>query len=250
MAARGDVEHAVVGGHEDALPRTQAPREGGDRGVEHFECFRPLGRLPAPGMRELVELRHIEIGQSGPAGAERLRRRIEPLPDGAAADVLGPAQDGGGETGLRVLRQPDRPGGDSGIARAFEDGRRPLPGRRVELVVPAAQLIDVAVVRGVAHAVADEAVLPGGGAGRERRQRRRRRGRGAGIDRGRRSEQRRECTGMPRPGPQGGCPETVDHDHHHMVHGRETQQLGLASQRGEGTWQNSGKARFRRESGR
>ena len=76
-------------------------------------------------------------------------------------EVLRPAQDGGGEPRVAEPAVPDREARHSRLRRPLEDCRHPLPGRRIEPLVPAGELVDDPIVLGIERRVADEAVAPG-----------------------------------------------------------------------------------------
>ncbi len=129
MRARGNIDDAVVGGHQHAVTgapgtRPQRRREIPHGGIDDFEALSPFDRLPPERVRGLVELRDVEVEQSGWAGfTHPVRRTLEAVSDGCGCPVFDAAQHRAAEAGIPVARRSNRDRAEPRIDRALEHGR-------------------------------------------------------------------------------------------------------------------------------
>jgi hypothetical protein len=144
----GDVEHPVVGGHQQRRVVREPVHELLDHPVDQGELGAPGRGVDAPHVSGEVELGDVAVdegpGSCGEAGQHQ-RREV------AVADrprVGGAAVDGAGEPGAGVGVRADGGDLDARVGGLLEDGPLRLPGVRVGVVGPL-------------HVVED-AVLPGG----------------------------------------------------------------------------------------
>ncbi|MEH3079266.1 MAG: hypothetical protein PGN11_21855 [Quadrisphaera sp.] len=181
-----DVDHAVVAGDQQHRARRQSGHEVGDGGVDALQLVGPLGRRPAVGVAGLVEVAPVDVDQRagavagrGPQGAQpRLHAgrqgagSAEPPPAGGGLGEAGAVEEAGSDPGHRSahggevledggVRLPAAGVGRRGAGRTGSRGSGTgsgLPG----------ELVEQHPGGGVAHLVAEHAVLARVEAGADR----------------------------------------------------------------------------------
>src|SRR5690606_36240215 len=68
VAVRRDIEDTVIGSHEESLARPELPHESPHGAVEVLEGARPFAGLPTVSVARHVELRNVDVEQSGARG--------------------------------------------------------------------------------------------------------------------------------------------------------------------------------------
>ena len=244
------VDHAVVGGHQEAganlRSRFGQHWEHGCHGrVRGLKRRRPLVGSPAVLMRSLIKFWQVDIGDASPRLiGEQLNQRRGPIGRAPALEIAGAAKHCVGEPRIAVLRGADDHGVEATATRLLKQGGHRLPDLWLHAQIPPAQLIDDPVVRRIHRRVANDAVLPRPDAGRQRRERRRgRRGHAGGDDVGFGGHGGCEGARMAGALAQRVGAEPVDEHHHRPVDGGQLETIRHAERRVEGTSQDIGKAR-------
>ncbi len=133
-AATRGVDHAVIGGDEQAGAGRQRPGELLDETIDHRELREPRRGLRPVDVPEGVDLADVAVDEAAIAGAHRGDDLGEQITVGGDPDEVAAAQHGTGEaTALEGLRHD---GGDvqARLAAAFEHRRMGLHGLRDEVV--------------------------------------------------------------------------------------------------------------------
>lgn len=186
------IDHAVVGGQNDARAGRHAARKLSHGGVKTLELLEPLHGSPAVGVSGVVKLPDVEVDQ-----ADALPKRLNSEPGAGFETIRTPmgstAQAGGGQARTDEARGADRHGqwratlalgmGMTLIAlKPFEDGGDVLPAPRigsVSLPCDEAQILlrmrsralgHVPAQQRVEYGVSDHAGDAGKSAGAQRRQ--------------------------------------------------------------------------------
>ncbi len=237
-----DVQHAMIGGDNKSVASPQLRHQVLQGRVGCLERRRPLPRLPALGVRRNVEFGNVQVGDTRPTRPKPFGCAGRPIVNCRPTEVGRTPQGRPAKAGVAVTFGTDR---HRGLARAvglLEQGRHTLPRRRVLMVVPARQLVDHTIPRGVVGGIAHDSVATRqhsrgqrGDPGRGRRGK-------SGLDDRASRHRAGESSRVSAAGAQCIHTQPVDQHHYGMIDGSQTQTVGFGPHGGDRTFQHVGKA--------